>query len=759
MRSSKVTKYFAAFAVTLLAIALAGCGSGNKEGAVTTGSALFGGVATVGDTACNQCHSATTEQLTGETIVSQYQMNSPHNQDGLGCESCHGGGAMHNGVGPIPYPTPDATRCATCHDGETQVAGKTAPKTNSATDFSTSVHASGNDGTGAVVEADHGQPCVRCHSNEGGVLSAKYGYTGDRTLMDNATYEGLVPPSTSYTAITCETCHEHGAGLRPVKTHAADGTIVNWNPSGNSKANDQFNLCTSCHGLKMNDGTIMASGDIVWNTDLGGNPTAGTATTKVGHHETSWYRVIATTHLDNLDNATYGITGYVVRANGENACFDCHGHESRTNTREVASSTDTTYTPAGTLYYNSAASTIYTDWSQSVHAGFLLSAKITASKTGSGTTQVDNVMNAEVEQAFNHADWSSSGEQDCQRCHTATGASNFMTSPSTYDPANNDFSDLAGWSSRSATPSSGQRELIYCWTCHTNPANGVVRNPGAVPAVYTYNGATVTFPDVAESNTCITCHSGRGNSDTITNTVHTGTNYSHLVAHGSVSHHGPTAGTVFSAVSHVGYEFPGQSYANVAYFQHDKIGTAAAEAATGTTGPCASCHMGDSSAYGKASHTFEAVTYTDATATTISTITNPTLCAKCHSGVHEMTVAELQKNKDEASDANQLLSDILKQANGQINYAGTDMTAAAFLDGASATVEDLGAVNNSGYLLHSDKGAYVHNRVYFKRLIFDSIDWAQNGALTGSITVPASYTGAATWFGADATTGIVSKRP
>ena len=104
--STQVKKCFAAFAVTLLAIALAGCGSGNKEGAVTTGSALFGGVATVGDTACNQCHSATTDPVTGQTIVSEYQQGSPHNQDGLGCESCHGGGAMHNGVGPIPYPAP-----------------------------------------------------------------------------------------------------------------------------------------------------------------------------------------------------------------------------------------------------------------------------------------------------------------------------------------------------------------------------------------------------------------------------------------------------------------------------------------------------------------------------------------------------------------------------------------------------------------------------------------------------------------------------
>ena len=753
MRSSKVTKYFAAFAVTLLAIALAGCGSSNKEGiTASSGSLLFGGVATVGDTACNQCHSSTLDPVTGQTLVSEYQQVSPHNQDGLGCESCHGGGAMHNGVGAIPYPltgTPDqvAARCATCHDGKTSLVVngvKTiAPLTNSKADFDSSVHASGNSGNGPSNNRNS-MPCLRCHTSEGALLSNNNGFTGDKDLLDNTTYQAAVPASTTYSAITCETCHAHGGGLRPVTTRDASGAIVKWNPSGaTNKANDQFNLCTSCHGLLTNDGKVMASGNVVY-----GNMSTAT----VGHHENDWYRTIATTHYDNLDNANLSITGYVVRKTGNTPCFDCHGHESRTNTRAVSQATDTSYTAAGTIHYDSTSATIYTDWAQSVHAGFLLADKIQTTKTSAntGTALTDDVMNTGIAEAFNHADWSTAAEQACQRCHTATGSSNFMNSPSTYDATKNNFSHLAGWTTKNMA--STQRELIYCWACHTDAPNGVLRTPGAVPAVYTYNGTTVTFPDVGPSNTCITCHSGRGNTDTVTNTVHTGTNYSKLVAHGSVAHHGPTAGTVFSAVSHVGYEFPGQSYANVSYFQHDKIGTSAAEAPTGDNGPCAACHMGDSSAYGKASHTFEAVTYTDDTAATISTITNPSLCAKCHSGTHEMTVAELQANKDEATNAAQLLTDTLKLANGQTNYASTDMTAAAFLDGA-ATVEDLGAVNNSGYLGSSDKGAYVHNRVYFKRLIFDSIDWAQHGSLTGSISIDATlYPEATTWFGASAGT-------
>ena len=78
----------------LMAAFLNGCGSSNKESAISAGS-----VASIGDTACFQCHAATADSLTGETFIEQYK-RSLHAE--LGCESCHGGGAQHNGVGPFP---------------------------------------------------------------------------------------------------------------------------------------------------------------------------------------------------------------------------------------------------------------------------------------------------------------------------------------------------------------------------------------------------------------------------------------------------------------------------------------------------------------------------------------------------------------------------------------------------------------------------------------------------------------------------------
>ena len=136
------------------------------------------------------------------------------------------------------------------------------------------------------------------------------------------------------------------AGLRRGQTRDAAGNLVAWNPSGSSFVNDQYNLCTGCHNLKTNDGKTMASG------------TAASGSVKVGHHENTWYRIIATTHNNNLDNETNGITGYVLRTNGETACFDCHGHEWRTETSNNPNATG----------FDPNKTTIFRDWSMSTTA-------------------------------------------------------------------------------------------------------------------------------------------------------------------------------------------------------------------------------------------------------------------------------------------------------------------------------------------------------------------------------------------------------
>ena len=78
----------------------------------------------------------------------------------------------------------------------------------------------------------------------------------------------------------------------------------------------------------------------------------------------------------------------------------------------------------------------------------------------------------------------------------------------------------------------------------------------------------------------------------------------------------------------------------------------------------------------------------------------------------------------------------------------------AFVGPLWPTQGDLGAAHNYNYLLH-EPGAYAHNRLYAKRLIFDSIDWLDNASLDGTIDINADLQPeAAVWFGAPAgTTG------
>lgn len=204
------------FGVALsMAAFISGCSSDTKDGTVAT-------VGTVGDTACFQCHAATSDALTGETFIEQYK-RSLHSE--LGCESCHGGGAMHNGVGPFPYKlngeTSDAqkaVRCAQCHDGVTEFTtlnGKVvvAPLSSSPN------FQNGNHANPFGAEEAHEAKCARCHSHEGSILYGKDGYTGDKTILNNTAYQPVLArdPET-FNTIKCATCHEHGGNIRQTKT-------------------------------------------------------------------------------------------------------------------------------------------------------------------------------------------------------------------------------------------------------------------------------------------------------------------------------------------------------------------------------------------------------------------------------------------------------------------------------------------------------------------------------------------------------------
>ncbi len=769
--------------ILFLVLFLYGCGSSNKEGGLQGGSPLFGNVATVGDTVCIQCHSANTEALTGETLVSQYQLYSPHNQTGLGCESCHGGGAQHNGVGPIPFslagltPTQQAQRCATCHNGVTSLAvngvATVAPPTNSFTSYSSSNHAKGTPSHTSGV-------CIRCHTHEGAVLSDQSGFTGDNAVIINTAYG---PPiwASAFTAFKCETCHQHGGGLRVVKARdaATNGNVVLWNPDL-SNQNSQFNLCTSCHNIyNYNKTKVIASG----------SATSGTLTFASGPHNTRWNRVITTTHKEkgmltlvntpfanmtslgfittngvttNTAGADTHITGYAIRLtntadpNYRGPCYDCHGHEAKTNTGSTA--------PAATN------ATIHTDWAQSGHAGGLLTAKYTAGAGNLRTqAEVDAVTAAFVDtysNTWSHYNWDNTTSYgSCQMCHTATGISNYLRTQTTdrtgYNSANNNYSHLISWTSSSG--SNRQNELLYCWGCHKDAGTGSLRNTTqAILSFADSSNQAIIVTDAGKSTACVVCHGGRGSAGAaILNDIPA--NRSSRFA----GHHAPTAGVLYSAKTHIGFEYPGQSYANPSFFAHDKIGQSAA-------GPCASCHMAPAVSNGKPSHSFAPVTESGGA---ITAINNQALCNTCHTGTRAMTPAILEEESAGYAEASTILNNYVANVAGYTNYLSLAITSSNYSDTTAVPLNAYGAFQNAKFggtlggtfgvvtvaaVAGEEPCAYVHNRFYIKRLIFDSIDWMTHGALTGSIAIDATaYPNAALWFGAPSgTTGsFTATRP
>jgi len=734
--------------LSLLAAAFTGCGSGNKEGASgISGSALFGGVATVGDSTCRQCHSSVREALTQEFIVDQYQLSSPHNVTGLGCESCHGGGAGHNGVGPIPFalvgftPAQKAARCVTCHDGVQTLTVNGVPTiapASNATDFATSNHATMSLFTNGL--------CIRCHTNEGAVTSNISGFTGGGAVIDNPAF-GPPVVTTAFTGITCETCHQHGGGLRTVQTRdTVTGNVVRWDPNANGRV-DQFDLCTSCHTLNDNNGTLLVDG----STLTGGIVTASI----VNRHFDEWYRILASTHFDNpntglgANSALIGtnvVEGYNLRKTGENPCYDCHAHEAKTNTRN-----------AGT---NPAVTTIHTDWAQSGHGGGLLAQKYAATTGLSGAAQVAAAMNAGAVPATGdgwvHYNWDQTtgtgNRSSCQACHTSTGISNYLVQQTTdltgYDVTgvinNNNFSHLSGWTSATGSP---QNELLYCWGCHSNAGTGALRNTSQAILTFTDpDEIPIVITGAGNSTACIVCHGGRGSAGAEIESRSTRFN----------GHHAPTAGFLYSGQTHIGYEYPGQSYANPAFFAHDKIGLNAA-------GPCASCHMGPAASDGKPSHSFAAVTESGGA---ITAITNQALCNTCHTpgGSFEITPTVMEEEKNGYAQASTILNNFVSSIAGYTNYlnggAGLPITSTNYNDPVAVPDDAYRAYQNAK--INADEPcAYVHNRFYVKRLLFDSIDLMMDGTVTGTLTLPPQalidFPEAVLWLGADPITGVATR--
>lgn len=744
-----MSKYWSSLVIAVITVvALWGCGSsGGSGGSAVTDGGLgndTSGNVIVGAAECIACHAniswsadEVAAYLAGKHVIHSHHITAASEEgcldchdtfadgpgleglvsaedvpeDGLaavGCENCHGGGGGHFGVGPIPSPKPGSEACAQCHDDQFETVELAAGHLNYHpeghniySDWLNSAHNNIHDGT----------VCAKCHSHEGAHLFK----LADSVAALEAISTEIENPST----IQCSTCHDPHDPNKLLEEERVDR-------SGNVLMSAEYATCTNCH--QKHDARIVVDAQgVIEVTTLAGSTSSDGGSGDLIYHAGRYTRVISSTHNDNPDTPDF-IEGYIVNPRSERACRDCHN-------------------------VHSADLTINEQWAGSGHGGDLLVSKNQYVIDNGGVLDDGEVDDHAIENvalyraggtagSWSHYDWDSADRQSCQMCHTSTGFVNYVTDPENYDAADNDFSHLAGWAvdDTGTVTSSGQNEMLFCWTCHINNAGGL-RVSGAVTATYTYNDAAIRFPDVGSSNTCVVCHSGRGNNETAS----TSTRFA--------GHHAPAAADLFAEYSHVAYEYPGLSYAPPPYFAHDAI------AADGV-GPCVACHMNGE----EANHEFAAVEK-DA-AGTITAI-SADVCVSCHDGEHALFVAQAQvgtmqniwngsaavatlvtqEMADEAAavleeeaegyqSAGQLLQDILALANGLSNYSG------AVISNSNSLENDRGAFQNAK-LPSDEPGGFAHNRFYVKRVLFDAIDWVEDGSVDGSIR---DYSGSGTTY-------------
>jgi hypothetical protein len=401
-------------------------------------------------------------------------------------------------------------------------------------------------------------------------------------------------------------------------------------------------------------------------------------------------RIITDTHLGTPGNwpggsgaNTKNITGYALTYTDETVCSNCHNP-------------------------HTANTAINNQWNSSRHAD----------KTAAG--------------AWAHYNWSRDDRKACQRCHTTTGIAAYTS----YLQNGGDPAQFVG---PLAQNDNWIPEMLACNGCHSNYRGGL-RNPGRITETYADN-AVKRYADISNSNLCLICHVGRESGDSIKAKP-----ASFDFSNGSFvnSHYLTAGGTLFGTT---GYDFTSRNYENPAFFQHDKIGLTAPD--TGDKGPCISCHMSFNSDGKK--HIFLPLEVERSDPDEPHLITKvvairSTVCAVCHG---DLTVADFEEQKTLLHESMEALDVQLQkrgyywsETNPYFFKSANDTTSANAVknwlspgdtdkSGNTTGKNNMGSAFNFNLIEH-DPGAFVHNRFYVRRLIYDSIDWLDDNKLNYS---------------------------
>lgn len=484
---------------------------------------------------------------------------------------------------------------------------------------------------------------------------------------------------------SCQFCHQsNGKG-------AASNVFGNWSSSSHKNL---FVMCYSCHV----------------GTKSGGHP-------------------------GSLRMNTVNGTTFTYNSGGANFCFTCHhkGNNLHYNTESqlanicVTCHNPNVHNPAATMTL-SAGSRHFNGYTSPTNPDFR-AAYVTP------TTQCANchITTANVPDVSDSAlqtqrlDWATSGHANtsghawmsndfktlngCVQCHTTAGFIAYSTSKIT-----------AAWGAASRT-----RDVLTCNACHTDISNGAVR---ATLPVQPYADDAYTNPNVGNSsNLCLKCHSGSQSGQSIKAKVTAGADFTNMAFIGS--HSSAAAGILFKSI---GYEYSGQDYGNKWHFKHDKIGISNYTAYgynTGSSGPCLGCHMSSPN-----KHTFSPLAKN--AGGVVTAIISPS-CAGCHTGPAYLNAGRMNNREAKYAASLIVLQKVLESKG--IYYAAT----APYFYKSAGTADPGNAVTNwvnantmgaafNFNLLQREPGAYAHNMIYTKRLIYDSIDFLDNGMFDNSVS-------------------------
>lgn len=278
---------------------------------------------------------------------------------------------------------------------------------------------------------------------------------------------------------------------------------------------------------------------------------------------------------------------------------------------------------------------------------------------------------------------------DCVRCHTTTGFSNYVESSFTNE-------------STFSTDKPKLRQTLYCNACHNNASGRAygfnVRNVPAVLGKYSFGGdsSTYQFSNLGRSNVCVPCHAGLIRGESLKTLAP-------ALAVVFPTHPNPgSAAALLQQVPGIGYQYDQAGSYGVPHGHTGKESQFDQQ-----RGPCLSCHTSN--------HTFRVFSYS--ANGIITGINSSSVCKNCHIGnALPMSPADAENYR---KGYNAALAALKKEL---------------LLKDPAGTLH----INNAGAwfnykLLSADPGGYAHNPTYVKILIYDSIDWIDDGVINRSV--------------------------